>query len=460
MPKKPKQPNSIDQEPFHHKVEPGSSFPHDSKSLPNHIVKPGSLRSLVTPELKAQYPQYPENHPIWNYVLSPGEEETLHRIEEGKMEFDPSLIVEAPPLPERTSPDGKPNKIASVPPVTPLPPTPTLAGIRPRIRANRKPIEAARDRVSKRRTKLKRHVEILKHGPQGEQLSKILTDKVSMIPLDKIFIDPDFKNIRLASLPEDMCLLIESMKLEGLKVPITVIEIPGDKDSYYLRSGFRRTEAALVLKWHHLPCIILPVDTPEESEYWQNIVENSARKNLHTYEIAKAAQTMRNLFGTNYKEFALRAGYSDTHIDNLLRAIDRLPDQILERWKDRTPIPIDYYIIWSSMLPHEALRSYNIYAGLHPRVKRIGSETPPITPQDRTKHSRTKTASEYGIRRMGNARFAVEGTSKLDEKTREIYLKIIDFCMGARDDIPDIYSHRAKLREARQRKKDSDPEDD
>ena len=78
----------------------------------------------------------------------------------------------------------------------------------------------------------------------------------------------------------------------------------------------------------------------------------------------------------------------------------------------------------------------------------------------RSKHSRTKTASEYGIRRMGNARFAVEGTSKLDEKTREIYLKIIDFCMGARDDIPDIYSHRAKLREARQRKKDSDPEDD
>jgi ParB-like partition proteins len=443
--------------PFHHKVEPGSAsadrkpFHHDVK--PNSSFEendsPPTLKSLLPPELAALLP---EGHSAGDYVLSPAEILTLKRMKEGTFEPD---ITSTPP--SKFSP-----KIATLPPRSPLPPARTIPGVEARIRTNTPPIRAVRDRVSKRRSRLKRMVDVLKHGPQGETISKIVTNKVVMIDLDKIVTDRNFKNCRADIDPEELMLLIESIRHEGIKVPISLIVIPGEDDLYYIRSGFRRIESVRHLKWRQIPAIVLPVDLPEEDEYWINIIENTARQNLHSYEIAKAAQTMRDRFQTNYKEFALKAGYSDKYIDNLLRAIDRLPDAILERWKEKSKIPVDYYYVWASMLPHEAINSFNIFAGQHPHIERIQENTsPPTEREPRDKHSRLMVASAYGWKRMGYARQAITATHKLDEPTKELCLKVVDFCMGNREDIPNVYDHLIKMKEIRRKRREKpDPDEE
>lgn len=321
-------------------------------------------------------------------------------------------------------------------------------------------IRAARTRLSKRRSKIKRDANVLLHGPQGETQSRILADKVMMLPLDRVMADPDFKNIRLTATEEELSLLMKSMKHEGLKVPIMVIEAPDEDNLWYVRSGFRRTEAALRLRWRHIPAIVLPADAPEEDEYWSNIIENSARQNLHSYEIARAAQVMRDRFEVDYKDFAAKAGYSNEYVDNLLRAVDRLPDAILEKWKNRaTRIPVDCYVSWSSMLPMEALHAFNLHAAQHPHS--VASPIPdiPTSPIKRDPGMRRHplmTASTYGLCRMVKLRLAIESAPHLDEEIRRMGVQIVDFCMGNLDEVVGIYNRKTRLQETRIRKKPSD----
>ena len=440
-----------DHKTFHHTVKPGSSFPPEGEQEPPR-TKGLTLRDVATPE---QLAKHPKNHPIWDYVLSPAEELTWKRMQENKFEDIDLVDLEGIMPPDRTfAPDT-----ASLPPVASLPPN--RPRIRPALKTDKRTIAGVHDRISKQRSRIRRDFEIRRHGPQGEMRSKVIAGRLTMIPLDQVVADPDFRNIRLDPDPEELALLTESIRQEGLKVPITVIPAPGERDLYYLRSGFRRTEAILFLKWRQIPAIILPVDTPEEDEYWANIIENSARQQLHTYEIAKAAQTMRDFFQINYRDFALRAGYSDKYVDNLLRAVDRLPDCILERWRDKgTKVPSDYYVAWSSMMPGEAVASFNVFAGLHPHIERIRDESasPPTEPLPRDRQTRYKMTSAFGWKRMAHARLAIDAAPELDAPTRKVCLRIVDFCMGSRDDIPGIYDRKSKIKMARNRKK-PDPDD-
>jgi len=81
------------------------------------------------------------------------------------------------------------------------------------------------------------------------------------------------------------------MACEGLNDPVTVVEAPGDRGEFLLRKGFRRTTAARSLGWREIPAIILPKDTPVVEEHWINIIENTARSNLSTYEVANACES-------------------------------------------------------------------------------------------------------------------------------------------------------------------------
>ena len=107
------------------------------------------------------------------------------------------------------------------------------------------------------------------------------------VPLELIVDDPRFTNLRLDPTDEEMTALAESMRVEGLKVPIEVIP---SGEAFCVRCGFRRTKAARLLRWTTIPAIILAADTPVVDEYWTNIIENSARSRLTSYEIAHAAR--------------------------------------------------------------------------------------------------------------------------------------------------------------------------
>jgi ParB/RepB/Spo0J family partition protein len=308
--------------------------------------------------------------------------------------------------------------------------------------------EDSRVRLSQRKRELREDWNERQLGPQGEAKSRDIVRKVRLIPLESIVGDTDFKNeLRLNATEDEAKHLEESMRSEGLKQPIVVVE---HGDSYHVRWGFRRTKAARSLGWQAIPAIVLPPNTPLPSQYWSNIVENVARSKMHTYEIARAAQVMRDKFRINYREFARRTGYDPKYIDNLLRTIDNLTPELLQKWRERRPIPVDYFITWASMRPEESVKSFNTYVGLHPRA----ANSPSPMPEPRT----TKKgdfpllmATRSGLKRMDRLRFSVSCCGTIDEPTRSQWLAIVDFCMGQRNDVPGVHDDDLKHRSHRGR---------
>lgn len=442
------EPNSsnTNQTPFHHEIKPGSFA---EPAQPNIKPQGKTLRSLLPPEMIALLPP---GSPACDYVLTPAEELTLKRMKEETFDDEMLHILDEDMLSdlEGEPAQNKPKLSLRVP----LLPEHSRAKLKSaEQKVENQCLEAARDRIAKRKAKLRQDLNIRQHGPQGEKKSAAITQKLIPLSLDQIVAESDFGNIRLDATSEEMSRLIESMRYEGLKVPITVIAAPGEDNLYYIRSGFRRVEAALELKWQVIPAIILPEDTPEEDEYWTNIIENSARQALHTYEIAEAAKTMRDKFGTSAKDFALKAGYAENYISNLLRAIDRLPDLILERWKKKDKIPVEFYIAWSSMLPQEAINSFNVNAGLHPHlIERLDAlpskdASPPIQSGPQPKLL-IKIATSYGYKRMHRLRSAFEGAPSLDDSTKQLCIRTIDFCLGAVNVVPGVYDNRTAAHRA------------
>ena len=297
--------------------------------------------------------------------------------------------------------------------------------------------------LNKRRAELYLDSRERKNGPQGEMRSAVL-QQLELIPIELILEDPNFKNVRLEVDKEALAQLSESIKHEGLKIPITVIPSPDGNPNFYVRAGFRRLRVIKALKWKNVPAIILPLDTPVIEEHWINIIENSARSGLSSYEVACAAQTMRDKFKIKPAEFALRAGYSESHVNNLLRSIDKLPEEVVDEWKGKAPIPLVKYFDWSKMTHSEAIKHMLVYKGRYPQVTRDWHPSTRL----REKAHPIRMASTKGLTRMMRVRFAIESARCLDDTHRRICLDLVDYCSGAREDVPQIF--RPKRNPAKQ----------
>lgn len=314
----------------------------------------------------------------------------------------------------------------------------------------------SRTRLSQRKRELREDWRERHLGPQGEARSMDIVGKVRLIPLDEIVSDTDFKNeMRLDATEDEARNLEESMRSEGLKHPIVVVQLG---DQYHVRWGFRRSRAALKLGWSSIPAIVLPTDTPLTSQYWSNIVENVARSKMHTYELARSAQVMRDKFRVDYREFARRTGYDPKYIDNLLRTIDNLPPELLVKWRERRPIPVSYFVTWAAMRPEEAVRAFETYVGLHPRAAKTTSTVPevlesPASPDPPRKRGDFPIlmATRAGLKRMDRLRFSVACHRPIDEATRATWLAIVDYCMGQRNDVPGVHDDNKRHRSHRGR---------
>jgi ParB/RepB/Spo0J family partition protein len=297
-------------------------------------------------------------------------------------------------------------------------------------------VESARRRLAKRRAELRREISE-RGGADPGKIRSVREQVVELVPLELVVNDPEFVNLRLDPTEEELVELADSIKHEGLKNPVRLIELKDGKFS--VRSGFRRTAAVRLLGWEEVPAIVMPSDTPLVDEYWENFLENSARSRLTTYEIAHAARTMRDKFELKAAEIAVRAGYSESYVSNLLRCIDHLPGEVIEQWRGRASIPVDEYVKWSLMRPEEAVAAMRIYLGRRP------SPVPPgLTRSGR--RNLLRAATSWGLKRMQRVRFAVEACRDLDEDARRLGLLIVDFCSGAREDVPGVYDPRRQTR--------------
>jgi ParB/RepB/Spo0J family partition protein len=406
------------------------------KQVERHkTTRTGPLLSISSLESALDEPISPDNQTLESE--SPGLAETLQRFLVGA--FEQSDIP--------SSPNGTVLKTL-LEPLAPESDDISNESVRAQVSARDGLIATSRARLQKRQEELRHNVAVSKNGPQGEVRSSVLVQRVELVPLDLIVPDESFENLRLKAAEEELLELSESMRHEGLKVPVTLIEIGKGSDGFHARAGFRRIEVAKRLKWQQIPAVILPANTPVIEEYWTNIIENSARSRLSTYEIASAAKTMRGKFGIKASEFAIRAGYSETYVQNLLRCLDRLPETIIEEWKGRAPIPVDLYIKWSIMNHEEAIKMMLIYTGRNPHVVKNWE---PAIKHDRARE--IKMSSARGLARMQRVRFALEVAKSLDHKTRELGVKIVDFCSGARDDVPGVFELRSKQRRYKSRRR-------
>ena len=82
--------------------------------------------------------------------------------------------------------------------------------------------------------------------------------------------------------PEDIQLLAESLKKVGMLNPITVKPIGDGK--YQVIAGHRRLEAAKLLGWQTVPCIVV---SEAKNEFFIQFTENIHRKDLTPMEVAE-----------------------------------------------------------------------------------------------------------------------------------------------------------------------------
>lgn len=339
---------------------------------------------------------------------------------------------------------AQPSKLPALPEIADVPKLPKIGSIID-VCLSSNQSKLSRERIAQRKRELREDWRERHLGPQGETRSENIVGKVRKIPLDKIVSDTDFKNdMRLPATEDEARILEESMKYEGIKQPVVLIE---HGNEFHVRWGFRRVKTARNLGWATIPAIVIPPNTPVPSQYWSNIVENVARSKLHTYELAKAAQVMRDKFRVGYKDFARRTGYEPKYIENLLRTIDNLPPELLQKWRERRPIPVNYFITWAAMRPDEAIHSFNTYVGLHPRASQA-----PTLPAETNEKKKTKNdfpllmATKAGLKRMDRLRFSIACHRGIDETTRTAWLAIVDFCMGQRNDVPGVHDDNKRHR--------------
>ena len=289
-------------------------------------------------------------------------------------------------------------------------------------------------------------------GPQAEHHTKNLYAETRLIPLDRIVGDPEFKNFRQRIDPVKLADLQTSIELEGLRVPVTVIEAtpPGDLRPafFHVRAGFRRTAAVRNLGWKEIPAIVLPSDMPRSEEYWVNIIENTNRDKLNTYELACAAKKMRDEFRVSGRDFAKKTGHSPDYVYKLLTCLDRLPPEVVQSWRNGDQVPFEIYFQLSCMGPLEAVKNLRLWMGQR-RIERVSDANAARQAAESLQRLQTRRRSAEklwtvrGMERTQRLLMAIK-VSKLEEKTKDVCVKVVEYCLGCRQRVDGVVDDRRR----------------
>ena len=295
--------------------------------------------------------------------------------------------------------------------------------------------------LAKRRADWQHQRALEKHGPQPEYVTKAIYSNYQLIPLAKILDDPNFTNFRQYADPGSLENLQTSIGIDGLRTPITVVEAaaPG---YYHVRAGFRRTMAVRNLHWKEIPAIVLPSDIPEKEEYWTNIIENTNRDQLSSYETAFAAKWMRDEFNVTGAEFARKTGVDPGRVYQLLGCIDRLPPEVLQSWKNGTDrVPFHIYEQLSRMSPLEAIKNLRLWKGQH-RISPPERQAAEALERLQTKRKASdKLWTVRGLERTQRLIMAIK-VSNLSEEEKRRCIDVVEYCQGCRQRIPGIVNDR------------------
>ena len=176
------------------------------------------------------------------------------------------------------------------------------------------------------------------------------------IPYDQIIADEDF-NVRKNY--EDIEELAESINGIGLEEPLVVRPT---KKGYSLNAGFRRYKAiglllarekpsqhTLSLKNKGVECRVKEYES-EALAMISNLAENTGKRSLRTYDLAKRFHDLEEVHGMKRKKIAEFCSVTQAYISQLVGCYKDLAPEVLEAWSGSEQvaheIPIDKLKEW------------------------------------------------------------------------------------------------------------------
>ncbi len=177
-----------------------------------------------------------------------------------------------------------------------------------------------------------------------------MTDKIKLIPIDKIIPSPyqPRKHFDEKSILE----LSESIKNLGMIQPIVVRK----KGKYFeLVAGERRLEAVKFLNKKEIPAVVKNISDLEA--FRMTLEENIRRENLNPIEIAEAIKNMKEEFSLTDEKLGKMLNMSRPMVTNYLRILN-LPEEI-KKGIEKGTITFGHAKSLLSLNEKEMLKLYN-----------------------------------------------------------------------------------------------------
>ena len=140
--------------------------------------------------------------------------------------------------------------------------------------------------------------------------------------LDINILQPNPLQPRGLITPESLVDLVDSIREQGIMMPLVVAETPA---GYQIIAGERRWRASKILGLSQIPCIIKK--TSHRGMLEMAIVENVQRVDLNPLERAQGFKRMMDEFALGTAEISQRIGKSQAYVSNSLRLLT-LPDAL------------------------------------------------------------------------------------------------------------------------------------
>ncbi|NRA73686.1 MAG: ParB/RepB/Spo0J family partition protein [Rickettsiales bacterium] len=157
---------------------------------------------------------------------------------------------------------------------------------------------------------------------------------------------PFYKQSRKYFNQEALQEMAETIRIHGIRQPLTIIADKDTPNRYQVVSGERRLRAAKIAELERVPCIIIH-DYKNAAEI--AIIENIQREDLHPLELAKAyQQLLEEGICTSYADIAKKVGSSKSVITETIGLL-KLPLEVKNTLLSRNISNRDFFRELSKM---------------------------------------------------------------------------------------------------------------
>jgi ParB family chromosome partitioning protein len=149
-------------------------------------------------------------------------------------------------------------------------------------------------------------------------------ENVSMVPIGRIeVLNSRDRNMKVF---EE---IVESIRLIGLKKPITVAERPSEdgQPKYALLCGEGRLNAFRILGETHIPALV--VDVSDEDAFIMSLAENIARRGYRPLEILADIELLRNR-GYSADVIIQKTGLSPKYVRDIVFLLEQGEERLIE----------------------------------------------------------------------------------------------------------------------------------